>query len=116
MSKTFIARFIGVGDEDIQETVRYLDQVGMSMTYRGTFEHVLFHIELQEMPEIMFALEQRAYFTGGSKIWEMLRLSSEGLALYITHATADAFIFIPKEKIICIHTASEDFLKGIGGK
>ena len=116
MSKTIVAQFTGAGDENIEETVKYLDQIGMSLTYRGKFEDVLFNIELQSIPDIMLILEGRGYFKERPKIWDMIRLTTEGVALYVPIAVADAYVFIPKETIICIHTVSEYFLREMSGK
>jgi hypothetical protein len=116
MSKTIAAKFTGVGDENVEETVKYLDQIGMSLTYRGKFEDVLFSIELQLVPEIMLVLERTGYFKERPKIWEMIRLTTEGVALYVSIAVADAYVFIPKETIICIHTVSEYFLREMSGE
>ncbi|MCA1992109.1 MAG: hypothetical protein LDL41_08685 [Coleofasciculus sp. S288] len=76
MSKTIIGDFFTIRDEDLEETTEYLSQLGM--TFNGGIENCLFSIELRELPEIMWKLEQSGYFDfqGGAKEWEILKISS----------------------------------------
>ena len=90
-------------------------------------ENVPFIIEVRDLPEAVSALEEIAYRnqlmkdTGKVKdnvtrIWDILRINDEGVSLYITNSPeseqiADAFIFIPRENIIAIHTVDREFLE-----
>lgn len=110
MSKTIIGDFFTIRDEDLEETTEYLSQLGM--TFNGGIEKCLFSIQLRELPEILCKLEQSGYFDfqGGAKEWQILKISSDGVALYIASPVGDGYIFLPKSNIISIHTIGKKYL------
>ncbi|MEH2321645.1 hypothetical protein [Nostoc sp.] len=82
MTQTIIGKFFTINDDDLEDTTKYLKQLGM--TFSNGIEKDLFYIELKELPEILFKLEQRGYFEIRSKeAWDIRKISVEGVVLYI---------------------------------
>ena len=69
---------------------------------------LLFHVEIEETPRILLKLEQKGYLKS-MKEWHILRISSEGIVLYIASPHGDGYIFIPRDRIISIHTIEREF-------
>lgn len=115
MSQTIIGKFFTINDDDLEDTTEYLKQLGM--TFDNGIEKNLFHIELKELPEILFQLDQRGYFEIPSKeAWDIIKISVEGVVLYIVEEYGDGYVFLPKENIVSIHTIKEEFLDAIAQK
>ncbi|MCC5620574.1 hypothetical protein [Nostoc sp. CHAB 5715] len=115
MSKTIIGKFFSINDDDLEDTIDYLKQLGM--TFGNGIEKNLFYIELKQLPEILFKLEQRGYLEIYSReAWDIRKISVEGVVLYIVEEYGDGYIFLPKENIVSIHTIEEEFLDAIAQK
>ncbi|MCF2149694.1 hypothetical protein IQ276_025330 [Desmonostoc muscorum LEGE 12446] len=84
------------------------------MTFSSGIEKNFFYIELKELPEILFKLEQRGYLEIRSKeAWDIIKISVEGVVLYIVEQCGDGYVFLPKENIISIYTIDKNFLDEI---
>ncbi|MHC5828470.1 MAG: hypothetical protein ACYT04_74390, partial [Nostoc sp.] len=82
--------------------------------FHNGIENKLFHIELKQLPEILFKLEQRGYLEIYSReAWDIIKISVEGVVLYICAECGDGYVFLPKENIVSIHTIEEEFLDEI---
>ncbi|HAA27249.1 MAG TPA: hypothetical protein DCE56_05670 [Cyanobacteria bacterium UBA8553] len=110
MSVTIIGNFFVVEDDDLAETTGYLKQLGM--IFSDAIENYSFSIELRELPEILFRLEQSYYFKGKgrTKTWNILKISSDGILLYIASLFGDGYVFLPSENIVSLYTISESFI------
>jgi len=112
MSQTIIGKFFTINHDDLEDTTEYLKKLGM--TFSSGLEKKFFYIELKELPEILFKLEQRGYLEIGSKeAWDIIKISVEGVVLYIVEQCGDGYVFLPKENIISIYTIDKDFLDEI---
>ncbi|MEH2086504.1 hypothetical protein [Nostoc sp.] len=115
MSQTIIGKFFTIKDDDLEDTTEYLKKSGM--TFGNGIEKNLFYIELKELPEILFKLEQRGYLEIYSReAWDIIKISVEGVVLYIAEEYGDGYVFLPKENIVSIHTIEEEFLDAIAQK
>ncbi|MBD2520710.1 hypothetical protein H6G93_38400 [Nostoc sp. FACHB-973] len=65
MSQTIIGKFFTINHDDLEDTTEYLKKLGM--TFSSGIEKNFFYIELKELPEILFKLEQRGYLEIRSK-------------------------------------------------
>ncbi|MHC5726839.1 MAG: hypothetical protein ACYTXY_22425, partial [Nostoc sp.] len=101
MSKPIIGKFFTINHDDLEDTTEYLKQLGM--TFHNGIENKLFHIELKQLPEILFKLEQRGYLEIYSReAWDIIKISVEGVVLYICAECGDGYVFLPKENIVSI--------------
>ncbi|MEH1938817.1 MAG: hypothetical protein V7L01_01180 [Nostoc sp.] len=112
MTQTIIGKFFSINDDDLEDTIDYLKQLGM--TFGNGIEKNLFYIELKQLPEILFKLQERGYLEIYSReAWDIIKISVEGVVLFIVEEYGTGYVFLPKENIVSIHTIEEEFLDAI---
>lgn len=83
----------------------------------------LLGIVVRDYPEIMSRVEESGYFRTEPVVWQVHRISEQGITLYlVSHGGKsedgeqdlweEVFIFIPMGNVIAIHNVSEKFLSG----
>lgn len=112
MSHTIIGEFFTIKDEDLEDTTEFLKQLGM--TFDGGIDKSFFYIELKELPEILLQLYSSKYFdyrrSQSQKMWDILKIYEQGIALYIASPYGDGYVFLPMNNIISIHTGNREHL------
>lgn len=110
MSKTIVVQYSHINIEDYEITENYLTSLGM--TFNGGFEDTFFFIETHKEPEVLKNLGKAGIFElrGG---WRIIRITPQGITLYIACPLGDAYTFIPSHQIIAIHTVDKSFISEI---
>ena len=107
MSITLKASLLTVEKNSFDETIDYLNKIGVSTGPRTASVDLL--IELREKPTIIRILEEMEMKAG--KVWDVLKIGEVGISLYVAHGTGDGTIFIPSANVTAIHTIDEQFLE-----
>jgi hypothetical protein len=77
-------------------------------------------ITVRDYPEIMTEIQQSGYFQPQSVLWQVNRISPDGITLYLVNhggksddgrhdVWEEVFIFIPMSNVIAIHNVSQQF-------
>ena len=106
MSITLKASLLTVEKNSFDETIDYLNKIGVSTGPRASVDLL---IELREKPAIIRILEEMEMKAG--KVWDVLKIGEVGISLYVAHGTGDGTIFIPSANVTAIHTIDEQFLE-----
>ncbi|MBU0494719.1 MAG: hypothetical protein KKA73_15145 [Chloroflexi bacterium] len=100
MSETITGRFFAVREKDFQDSIGFLDRLGMAIA-EGTMDSLFFHIQVREKPEALRRLEE----TSRSKAYyHILRISYAGIMFSVPGPHRNSYLFIPRENILAIHT------------
>lgn len=78
-------------------------------------------ITVRDYPPIMIDVEESGYFEPQTTLWQIMRISPDGVSLYLVncsgltnegthHLWEECFIFIPMSNVIAIHNVSPQFL------
>lgn len=128
MATTFWAD-CAVSTEYNQGTAKYLaEQWGVNlrayseqdMKTPGAHVENMLAIVLRDYPEIMSSLEESGYFHTKPAVWQVNRISEQGITLYLVNHSGksddgqhdlweEVFIFIPMNNVIAIHNVSQQF-------
>ena len=112
-----------------EDTSKYLaDQWGVKlrayseedMKTPGVHIYNILGIVVRDYPEIMSRLEQSGYFQAEPPLWQVNRISEQGITFYLVNYGGksddgkhdlweEVFIFIPMSNVIAIHNVSEQF-------
>lgn len=77
-------------------------------------------ITVRDYPEIMLDVENSGYFQPQGALWQISRISPDGITLYLVNyggksvdgigdVWEEAFVFIPMSNVIAIHNISQRF-------
>jgi hypothetical protein len=77
-------------------------------------------IVVRDYPDVMVSLENSGYFETDPPVWQINRISRDGVTLYLVNHSGktddgrhdlweEVFIFIPMNNVIAIHNVSEQF-------
>lgn len=129
MATTFWA-YCSVSDGYNQDTAKYVaqhwsvtlreDSADDNSETRGERIENVLGIEVHEYPEIMSRVEESGYFRLDSPIWQVNRISEQGITFYLVNRSGksedgqhnvyeEVFIFLPICNVIAIHNLSEQF-------
>lgn len=82
MSQTIIGKFDPITNDDLEDTAKYLKELGM--TFSNGIKSELFYIELKQLPDILFQLIHKGYLdVRKSEELEILKISQYEVVLYI---------------------------------
>ena len=124
MAKTFWADCTVLGEGN-RDTAEYLEREwGVKLLVQDindpkvTLE--VFGITVRDYPEIMIDVENSGYFQPQEVLWQISRISTDGITLYLVNyggksldgirdVWEEPFIFIPMSNVIAIHNLSQRF-------
>ena len=77
-------------------------------------------ITVRDYPEIMTDIEKSGYFEPHGTLWQVNRISADGIAFYLVNhggksddgrhdVWKEVFVFIPMNNVIAIHDVSQEF-------
>ncbi len=107
--ETIFGKFMTVHEKDLKTTTQYLSSIGM--TFCGELEDIIFFIQTKEKPEILSQLKEHNYLVIPKEpYWTILKMTPNGILLYIPSPVGDGYVFVPSNNIISIHTVDKNFL------
>lgn len=113
MNYTIKGSFFHIKNYDLEDTIDYLKQLGMTFNSKIKLEEIVFYIELKQLPDIILKLLENGYLSK-KRVFDILKISTKGLVLYVcSFEGGDGYIFLPNENIISIHTVSDHFVTTI---
>jgi hypothetical protein len=127
MAKTFWAH-CSVSEDYNTDTAAYIEKEwGVKLRVEDMDDHPsreilnVLGITVRDYPEIMTDIENSGYFEPHGSIWQINRISPEGITFYLVnyggrsdntpkhHVWEEVFIFIPMSNVVAVHNVSQRF-------
>ena len=106
--------------EEWRVSLRQCTEADMKTPTSGVDVENILGVVVREYPDVMVSLEHSGYFETDPPVWQINRISKEGVTLYLVNHSGktddgghdlweEVFIFIPMSNVVAIHNVSQQF-------